>query len=262
MPPIQATYDHNELAYAAAPYRPRSRQRTRSLRGDSLRERPSSANGMNSLTADGRPTLSITPLGSFSGSQHLAQCMSAKSSAFLQNKETPNFVLTYKLLSHLLYSAMIIYRLLTILQSYRITHHDSPLLWTNRLRLSISSFATSTYIHSLVVRRARLSVLVRFIVRLWLNCSYFDRPFRYPARIARSTSITSKAPSSSSRCLCHHGAVQLSSRHKRQAGRQWQRWTTCPTWIDELCRLAQSSTCTRQRFCSASIGLGDLAGVG
>lgn len=82
MPPIQASYDHNELAWSAAPYRPRSRQRTTSLRGDSVRERPSSSSSMNSFTDDGLISLSSTPMGSLSHVQHRAQCTSDNTSAF------------------------------------------------------------------------------------------------------------------------------------------------------------------------------------
>lgn len=48
MPPIQAAYDHNELAWNSAPYPPRSRQRTTSLRNDTVRERTSSVSSVSS----------------------------------------------------------------------------------------------------------------------------------------------------------------------------------------------------------------------
>lgn len=79
---MQASYDHNELAWAAAPYRPRSRQRTQSLRGDSLRERPASISSASSLTEDGLPVLLPTTVarGSLSGIQHPAHYSSDYSS--------------------------------------------------------------------------------------------------------------------------------------------------------------------------------------
>lgn len=83
MPPIQASYDHNELAWSAAPYRPRSRQRTTSLRGDVVRERPSSIGSNISLNEDGAPSLhSSATRSSFHGSQHLAHRMSDRLSEF------------------------------------------------------------------------------------------------------------------------------------------------------------------------------------